>query len=161
MSTQPGPCASASSQAHPPAATPRPPLCPAATIWAPYAKYTQVDKLYGREGYDAFVAGKEGFNVSQSVMNLVEVALQLTFLHLVRKRSPAAALVGFAVALMTLSKTVLYFMIEAATGHANTRHNSGLDYALAYLLPNSLWILVPSAIVYTLGGAILKKLGAK
>jgi hypothetical protein len=44
-------------------------------LWAPYAKYATIDKLYSRAAYEAFLAGHEGWGVTQTTMNVVELGL--------------------------------------------------------------------------------------
>lgn len=95
-------------------------------IWKPYALYGSVDHVYGWPAFDA----KDGFNSAQSSLNVVETLGYLLYLAVVwreggregkgpgatgklgerveGKWGAAAALGGFAISVMTLSKTVLY-----------------------------------------------------
>ena len=50
-------------------------------------------------------------------------------------------------------KTVLYALVEAASGFRHTAHNNAFDLVLLYTLPNGLWIVFPALIVATLARA--------
>jgi hypothetical protein len=94
-------------------------------LWAPYKLYGEVDGIYGAKAW----AARNGFTAAQSALNVVETAMYAAYVWLwysapaptgraasragARKglggRTGATALlVGFAAAVMTLSKTVLY-----------------------------------------------------
>lgn len=99
-------------------------------IWAPYKLYGQIDYVYGWPAWEA----KDGFSAAQSVLNLVETLGYISYLVLVfgselkaerhvkgRLKSPGvlerrvekekgvvAVMLGFALGIMTLSKTILY-----------------------------------------------------
>lgn len=105
-------------------------------IWTPYALYGTVDYIYGWPAYNAH----NGFTAAQSSLNIVETVFYLYYLWIVYRYgrpsamkgrgapSPSAvgwlgeakvvpgamggvaALVGFASAVMTVSKTLLYCM---------------------------------------------------
>lgn len=105
-------------------------------IWTPYSIYARVDYVYG---FPALERG-DGWPMAQSALNVVETAMYIAYLFLVYKYgvssakkgrgAPAksrvgwlaesrevkgelggiAALLGFSVAVMTLSKTVIYCM---------------------------------------------------
>lgn len=101
-----------------------------APIWTPYELYARVDYVYG---WPAWEAG-DGFTAAQSLMNLVETLGYVVYLVLVlggegrgndgvkrvegvrgiveRRveggRGALAVLLGFALGVMTLSKTFLY-----------------------------------------------------
>jgi hypothetical protein len=67
---------------------------------------------------------------------------------------PTCELTAFAVATMTLSKTVLYGLVELASANKHTEHNSIQDLVLLYIIPNGMWIVMPLAIVLTLSRRI-------
>lgn len=97
-------------------------------IWTPYKYYIEVDHVYGWKAWEE----SNGFTAAQACMNIIECALYLVYLWLVREAGRAAPLgnpamdtssiksitrndelamaplVGFSGALMTFSKTVLY-----------------------------------------------------
>lgn len=87
-----------------------------APIFAPYALYGKVDYIYGDKAYREH----NGFTSAQASLNLVESAGYVGYLWVVWKYGEGekrvlgggwggiACLVGFALSVMTLSKTVLY-----------------------------------------------------
>jgi hypothetical protein len=77
-------------------------------IWGPYALYETVDLVYGPE---AFARG-DGFTAAQALLNLVENALNITYLFLWRQKNPVAILVGYSAVLFTFWKTVLYWLMD-------------------------------------------------
>ena len=91
-------------------------------LWAPYKDYVQVDKLYG-DLDDSFVW-------SQSVLNLVEVALNVTALSLLHAGSSAAPVVALVVSAMTCSKTVLYHVIEVGNRFRYSQHNDAQTFVM-------------------------------
>lgn len=117
-----------------------------AWIWSPYHLYLDVDRRY-LDLSDTFV-------IAQSCMNLIEAALGGLALYLASRAHRRARLVAFSVALMTLAKTVLYFMVEAANGFANIAHAEPWRIALLYATMNGVWIVVPAMIVRRLGREI-------
>jgi len=46
-----------------------------------------------------------------------------------------AVMLGFAVSVMTVSKTVLYWLNEAFSGFANIGHNSFMDLVVLWIIP--------------------------
>ncbi|UKZ77117.1 hypothetical protein TrVFT333_004835 [Trichoderma virens FT-333] len=103
-------------------------------IWAPYKLYGEVDHIYG---FKAFHAGN-GFTSAQGLLNAVETLLYFWYFcawFFSGKRSSAgvkvvsgragarATLIGFSAAVMTLSKTVLYWANEYYSGFDNIGHN--------------------------------------
>lgn len=90
-------------------------------IFVPYALYSSVDYVYRFSAYN----GRNGFTGAQSSLNIVETLGYLIYLAIVWKvgTSPGlnglkrkvegkwgalAALLGFAISVMTVSKTTLY-----------------------------------------------------
>lgn len=95
-------------------------------IWKPYALYGVVDHVYGWPAFEA----KDGFTAAQASLNVAETLGYLLYLAVVWREGgregkgpgvkgrlgervegwwgAVAALVGFAVSVMTLSKTFLY-----------------------------------------------------
>ena len=104
--------------------------------WHPYKEYVQVDHLYGNL-QDTFV-------YSQSLLNIVEVVINLCSLFLLFSRHyrPASVL-AMTVCVMTGAKTVLYLTMEVVSGLEATGHNDAVTFAVLYILPNGVWILVP------------------
>jgi hypothetical protein len=129
----------------------------------------------------------DGFTAAQSICNLVENAINLSYVALWRKGSPLAPLVGLVGATATAWKTVspstraclyclccfadalwcrsqiLYWLMDYLTT-ANgkpwgmTGHNTRFNWWLLFALPNGLWIVIPSLIVYIFAREIAAKL---
>ncbi|KAI8968043.1 hypothetical protein BDF20DRAFT_828687 [Mycotypha africana] len=128
-------------------------------LWKPYNLYAKIDHFYGLHAFEL----QDGFTGAQAVMNVIETALNLLFLRLLSSENVSvgqANLVGFSAALMTLSKTVLYWLIEPFSGFQHIGHNSLKDLVFLWIIPNGIWIVIPSAIVYTLGKDIIHRLNA-
>jgi hypothetical protein len=107
-----------------------------------------VDKLYANVT-DSFVW-------SQSIMNLVEVSLNLYALSLLwRNQFRAATVLAVAVSAMTSAKTVIYHVMEYACGFCNSSHNDSFTFVVLYLLPNGIWIWVPAFVAYYLGNKLV------
>ncbi|KAH8663485.1 hypothetical protein BGZ60DRAFT_68622 [Tricladium varicosporioides] len=153
-------------------------------IWAPYELYGKVDYIYGWKAFNE----NNGFTAAQGALNIVESLMYLYYLYIlfvdgkqVAKRgrgalSPGvlgwmgeqryvdggkgalAALVGFSAALMTLSKTVLYWLNEYFSGFENIGHNSVMDLILLWIIPNGAWIALPTYICYVTGSEIMQGL---
>lgn len=90
-------------------------------IFVPYGLYSTVDFVYGFPAY----SGKDGFTGAQSSLNIVETLGYLIYMAIVWKAGTShgpsglkreikgswgefAALLGFAMSVMTVSKTTLY-----------------------------------------------------
>ncbi|KZV73390.1 hypothetical protein PENSPDRAFT_682873 [Peniophora sp. CONT] len=83
--------------------------------------------------------------------------LNLLHLYLAHvQASRIAPVVGFATAVMTLSKALLYWLQGYFCGGCAVGHNSTKDLLLLWVIPNGLWIIVPSMIVYTFGKDIAR-----
>jgi uncharacterized membrane protein YfcA len=95
---------------------------------------------------------------SQSVLNLVEIAINLYALSLLsRSKFKQAAVTALVVCAMTSSKTILYHVMEVSCGFCNTKHNSWSTFIALYLFPNGVWIWVPILACIHLGKALAKK----
>ncbi|KAI0298967.1 hypothetical protein B0F90DRAFT_1729648 [Multifurca ochricompacta] len=117
-------------------------------IWEPYGLYQEVDYVYGIKA----LQDNNGFTNAQSLLNLIETALNVFYLYLAHvTKYPAASIVGFASIVMTLSKTVLYWSQEYYCGFCAVGHNDFKTLFLYWIIPNGLWIVVPSFIVFKLG----------
>ncbi|KAJ3731445.1 hypothetical protein DFJ43DRAFT_1078735 [Lentinula guzmanii] len=117
-------------------------------IWEPYGIYQNVDLLYG---IPALEEGN-GFTNAQSLMNIFETILNLTYLYLAHISSwPPATLIGFGSASLTLSKTILYWAQEYFCGYCAVGQNDMKSLIVYWIIPNGLWLLFPSLIIYTLG----------
>ncbi|KAI0330653.1 hypothetical protein GY45DRAFT_728389 [Cubamyces sp. BRFM 1775] len=116
-------------------------------IWKPYALYQEVDYVYGLKA----LQNGDGFTNAQSALNIVENFMNIAYLYLAHvSGSPGAPLLGFASAVMTLSKTVLYWLQEYYCGGCAVGHNDLKTLIVYWIIPNGLWLLVPSFIIWQL-----------
>lgn len=128
-----------------------------APLWTPYELYGRVDHVYGFKQWDL----GNGFTAAQGWLNAVETAMYLSYLWLWWRRGGGgggegegkggegsrqrrrvagrdgalAVLVGFSAAVMTLSKTVLYWLNEAGSGFDNIGHNELFDLITLWIIP--------------------------
>ncbi|KAM5351148.1 hypothetical protein ACJ41O_003871 [Fusarium nematophilum] len=135
-------------------------------LWVPYELYGKVDHIYGWKAWNA----NNGFTGAQSALNVVETLMYLVYLWLVWARSEGegvarrtvsgrdgamAVLVGFSAAVMTLSKTVLYWANEYYSGFDNIAHNAPFDIFYLWVLPNGFWLVLPTYMIWVFGSNIL------
>ncbi|KAI2778942.1 hypothetical protein F4815DRAFT_218655 [Daldinia loculata] len=141
-------------------------------VYAPYKLYGEVDHVYGWKAFHA----RNGFTSAQGALNVVETAMYLVYVGVylgsgaavagratrVLSGRPAALAVvtAFSAAVMTLSKTVLYWLQEYFSGFDNIGHNSLQDLVLLWIIPNGLWLIFPSYLIYVMGGEIIDGLTA-
>ncbi|ODA76930.1 hypothetical protein RJ55_07446 [Drechmeria coniospora] len=143
-------------------------------LWVPYRLYGAVDHVYG---WKAFRSGS-GFTGAVGLMNAVEIAMYLYYLWALCPRSEGsvaaagrwravtghagavAVAVGFAAAVMTLSKTALYWLHEYYSGFDNIAHNSLARLIFYWIIPNGAWLVGPAYMVWCLGGDIVDGLEA-
>ncbi|KAK7941007.1 C6 transcription factor [Apiospora aurea] len=145
-------------------------------LWAPYKLYGEVDHVYGWKSYNA----RNGFTAAQGALNVVETAMYLAYLWLWLTRArevnvaarggatkvlsgrPAATavLLAFTAAVMTVSKTVLYWLNEYYSGFDNIGHNSIQDLIPLWIIPNGAWLIFPSYMIYVMGNEIIEGLTA-
>ena len=119
-----------------------------AALWGPYAKYVTVDLSYGDL--------HNGFVPAQALMTCLEVLMLLVAaLAAWRGRRPLSTLLIFGASLLTSAKTLLIFVIELVTHGEHVGHNSAKDLILLYLLPNSLWVVVPALVAWVTGRRLL------
>ncbi|RQM08210.1 hypothetical protein DH86_00000656 [Scytalidium sp. 3C] len=69
-----------------------------------------------------------------------------------------AAVVVYTAAVMTLSKTVLYWLNEYFSGFENIGHNTAIDLFFMWIIPNGAWLVLPAYIIYEVGGELLEAL---
>lgn len=139
-------------------------------IWTPYALYGTVDHVYGFKAWERH----EGFAGAQGMLNLVETVCYCVYLGMIfqlgetmgsreggtrrvlRGRAGAiAVLVCFAAAVMTLSKTVLYWLNEYYSGFDNIGHNDLQTLILMWIIPNGAWLVAPTYMIFRLGSEII------
>ncbi|MGV9825584.1 hypothetical protein [Gordonia sp. NPDC003429] len=120
-----------------------------AWLWPGHVFYSSFDHRY---------AGFDAFGSAQSWANLLEVIALVWVLSHARRWS--AVIVGLLVSVATFWKTVIYFLVEAASGLEMTRQS--LDrgdlggFLMVAVLPNLVWIVVPGAVVITLGRQVYR-----
>ncbi|KZS91441.1 hypothetical protein SISNIDRAFT_456701 [Sistotremastrum niveocremeum HHB9708] len=127
-------------------------------IWKPYSIYQDVDLVYGVKTFE----DGSGFTNAQSLMNVIETLINLYYLYLAHRSvpSPSAPLVGFTGAVMTLSKTVLYWAQEYYCNYCAVGHNTVQDLIVLWIIPNGAWIVLPAFITYRLGKDISQSLAS-
>ncbi|KAI1393808.1 uncharacterized protein F4822DRAFT_386022 [Hypoxylon trugodes] len=139
-------------------------------LYVPYKLYGEVDHVYGWKAFRA----KSGFTSAQGLLNVVETGMYFVYLYVyftagkrqsgvstktLSGRSAAVALLfAFSAAVMTLSKTVLYWLQEYYSGFDNIGHNKFGDLVLLWIIPNGLWIVFPTYMVYVMGSEIIEGL---
>ncbi|MBN9184992.1 MAG: hypothetical protein J0I97_05940, partial [Microbacterium sp.] len=106
--------------------------------------------------FDHRYAGFDAFGSAQSWANLIEVVVPVWVLFHARRWS--GVVVGLIVSVATLWKTVIYFLVEASSGLEMTRQSiergDVVGFLMVAILPNLVWIVVPLAVVITLGRQI-------
>ncbi|KPI44251.1 uncharacterized protein AB675_8717 [Cyphellophora attinorum] len=145
-------------------------------IWTPYALYGTVDYIYGWPAIENGV----GFTAAQGALNFVESSMYGYYLFkllqcgsgtewykvwdvaywrretVVEGEGMAKALViCFASAIMTLSKTVLYWLNEYFSNYSNIGHNTIGRLFFLWIIPNGLWLIVPTYMIYIQGAEIV------
>lgn len=136
-------------------------------LYTPYALYGEVDHMYGFKQWNL----GNGFTAAQGTLNVVETLMYLVYLAIWYRAPPAAAkkksgaggqgrksiagspaawavLVAFSAAVMTLSKTVLYWLNEGFSGWDNIGHNSPLDMLFLWIIPKYV-IVQPLPLLYS------------
>ncbi|KAI1878170.1 hypothetical protein JX265_002538 [Neoarthrinium moseri] len=144
-------------------------------LWAPYKLYGEVDHVYGWKAFNA----RNGFTSAQGSLNVVETAMYLAYLYIYFARGqplagagagekkvltgrPAglAVVLAFSAAVMTVSKTVLYWANEYYSGFDNIGHNTWQDLIPLWIIPNGAWLIFPTYMIYVMGGEIIDGLAA-
>ncbi|TPX13850.1 uncharacterized protein E0L32_005794 [Thyridium curvatum] len=142
-------------------------------LWVPYKLYGEVDHVYGFKQWDL----RNGFTAAQGALNIVESLCYLAYLYLWRANGrpsaraggrlgvagrPAAlaVMLAFSAAVMTLSKTVLYWANEYFSGFDNIGHNDMYSLIVLWIIPNGAWIVFSAYMIYKFGGEIVAVLTA-
>jgi len=153
-------------------------------LWVPYDLYGRVDYIYGWKAFHAH----NGFTSAQGSLNIVESIFYLYYLYIVYaygrqstasgrgapkpskvgflgraryvegKHGVVAVLVAYSASLMTVSKTLLYWLNEYFSGFENIGHNSAIDLVFLWIIPNGAWLVLPSYILYVTGSEIVQGL---
>lgn len=123
------------------------------SVWIPYQLYITVDKLYGDLN--------DAFNKAQSTVNIIEVSLNAMGLYLygLDQHSKSQQRRGLVVLLVALSatvcKTVVYAFYDYYHVPSNTAHNDWFTYVTLYLIPNGLWVVVPTMCIVHIGSKLV------
>ncbi|KAG8345592.1 hypothetical protein TRVL_03581 [Trypanosoma vivax] len=105
-------------------------------LWVAYAEFDH-----------RYAANDDGFVVAQSWLNFAEAALGLVAVILsVGQHVETALKLALVTSVMTLSKTVLYLLMDVVEGSRYTRHIGFMEKVFVVLLPSSLWIIFPALV---------------
>ncbi|GME54129.1 hypothetical protein GTA08_BOTSDO03529 [Neofusicoccum parvum] len=155
-------------------------------LWQPYALYGTVDHVYGFPAWergDGFGAAQGTLNAVETAMYLAYLAVvyrsgvQRNTVQgagapdravvggavagarvVVGRVAAQAVLLAFAASVMTLSKTVLYWLNEYWSGFENIGHNDLMSLVFLWIIPNGLWLIFPTYMIYVFGGEIVQGL---
>ncbi|CAN8097558.1 unnamed protein product [Discula destructiva] len=142
-----------------------------APLWTPYALYGEVDHMYGVKQWKL----GNGFTAAQAWLNVVESFMYLAYVGVWYRAATAAGagvagaerrriagragalavVLGLSASVMTVSKTVLYWLNEWFSGLDNIGHNTPWDLLLLWIIPNGAWLIVPSYMIYQIGSEIV------
>lgn len=114
-----------------------------------YATYIRADRMYGDVN--------NAWSWAQSIGNMLEISFQLYAILLAFRRCRSAVFWTFAVSLCTFFKTVLYFLVCLANPAAVWTSDLSL-WLSAFLLPNSFWLAIPLAVLFSTGKTIVRSL---
>ncbi|KAF1994722.1 hypothetical protein P154DRAFT_526888 [Amniculicola lignicola CBS 123094] len=153
-------------------------------IWKPYEVYAALDYVYSPLAWEK----NDGFGGAQGAINGIEVVLYGLYLRILLnhglpnkggrglqagegvkgwlsggrrvegKIGNRAVIIGFAAAVMTLSKTVLYYFNEYFSAFDNIKHNDWITLVFLYIIMNGLWVVFPAYMTLTFGSDILEAL---
>ncbi|KAF2183243.1 hypothetical protein K469DRAFT_583835 [Zopfia rhizophila CBS 207.26] len=151
-------------------------------LWKPYEIYAEIDHVYGWPGWE----NKDGFGGAQGAINAIEAVLYGLYIMIVYnhgvpvaggrglqvgvkrwlsggrrvdgKTGNRALVIGFTAAVMTLSKTVLYYLNEYYCAFENTRHNDWPTLIAFYGVMNGLWVIFPAYMTTVFGADIIEAL---
>ncbi|KAF1924008.1 uncharacterized protein M421DRAFT_73793 [Didymella exigua CBS 183.55] len=151
-------------------------------IWKPYEIYAAIDYVYGWPGWennDGFGGAQGALNAVETV--LYGLYVMVIYYHSVPaatgtgldvqsggigtwlsggrkvpgRNGNRALLIGFTAAVMTLSKTVLYYFNEYFSKFENVAHNDWFTIFLFYGVMNGLWVIFPAYMTIVFGSDIL------
>ncbi|KAJ6446791.1 C6 transcription factor [Purpureocillium lavendulum] len=138
-------------------------------LWVPYKLYGEVDHVYGWKAVHA----RNGFTAAQGFLNAIETAMYVAYVaawwaarrrnaegRLEGRDGALAVLVGFSAAVMTLSKTVLYWMNEYYSGFDNIGHNALAQLIPLWIIPNGAWLVGSTYMIWSMGASIVDGLEA-
>ncbi|KZS91451.1 hypothetical protein SISNIDRAFT_413984 [Sistotremastrum niveocremeum HHB9708] len=120
-----------------------------AWVWRPYSHYQEIDKV--------------GCPIPRNIMpllNIVETSLALIYLRLVYLKDVpprSAPVYGFSSAIMTFSKSSLFFSQQYFCNYCDIGHN-GKKGIMTWLFFNGLWLVFSGCITRVLGRQIIHSL---
>ncbi|RMZ85791.1 hypothetical protein DV737_g362, partial [Chaetothyriales sp. CBS 132003] len=149
-------------------------------VWIPYGLYAGVDYVYGFPAWNNGV----GFTAAQATLNVVETLMYCYYLYVLVARGKGtgwfvklwtqkfsattgtavtvkgqgvafAVLVAYAAAVMTVSKTALYWLNEYFSNFENIGHNSASTLLWLWIVPNGAWLVFPGWMTYVFGREIV------
>ncbi|GFN83941.1 emopamil-binding protein [Plakobranchus ocellatus] len=120
-----------------------------AWLWFAYKYYITVDQRY-LDTSDAYVYAQSLLNYAEALINIVTIIM-----HFYQSRHTVAT--AFMVSVMTMWKTVLYFLMftDLCTGSQYRQGNTLLEEIFLMVIPNFVWIVVPSAVMVVLWGYLV------
>ncbi|XP_064404300.1 uncharacterized protein LOC135349674 [Halichondria panicea] len=118
-------------------------------LFKPYGLYITVDTNYGDM--------EHSFTICQSWMNVAEVCLQLYTVVLLLKGQKSASFWAFLVSSLTLWKTLIYMLqyTSLCNGSHLVQHLDWSTFLCLFIVPNGVWIVVPSIFLFSYGAEIL------
>ncbi|KAK4929645.1 hypothetical protein LTR49_003602 [Elasticomyces elasticus] len=132
-------------------------------LWAPYALYAEVDKVYGTKALEEH----NGWTATQTSFNIVETVGYLTYLYLVYTYGEIVPSPGHYQSdprhriswhsLKGLNSSI-YWLIEAYSGFDNIGHNNMMRIIFVWIIPNGFWLVFPLYMAYIFGTEILRGL---
>ncbi|MCJ1407731.1 hypothetical protein MMC19_001802 [Ptychographa xylographoides] len=152
-------------------------------LWVPYKLYGEVDHIYGFPAFNAkngFTSGQGSMNVVETLGYMAYLWIVFRFgrptpdvegrgapspsvvgwLGEARtvggREAGVAVLIAFSTALMTVSKTVLYWLSEYFSGFGSIGHNDALSLVFLWIIPNGAWLVFPGYMMYVLGQEMLE-----
>ncbi|KAG9198760.1 hypothetical protein G6514_009624 [Epicoccum nigrum] len=154
-------------------------------IWKPYEIYASIDYVYGWPGWDGndgFGGAQGALNAVETV--LYGLYVMIIYNHSVPaptgagldvsdegwvawlsggrkvrgKQGNRALLIGFTAAVMTLSKTVLYYFNEYFSNFKSVKHNDWFTLFLFYGVMNGLWVIFPAYMTIVFGSDLVQAL---
>ncbi|KAI9703576.1 MAG: hypothetical protein M1836_007346 [Candelina mexicana] len=153
-------------------------------LWTPYGLYGTVDYMYGWKAWNEH----NGFTAAQTSLNIVETIMYGYYLWIVYSYGTStktkgrgapgpntagwfgeaksisghmgalATLVGLSASVMTVSKTLLYWLNEYYSRFDNIGHNDFFSLMFLWIIPNGAWIVLPTYMTYVFAQEILQGL---
>ncbi|KAF2621258.1 hypothetical protein BU25DRAFT_495910 [Macroventuria anomochaeta] len=154
-------------------------------IWKPYEIYASIDHVYGWPGWEnnnGFGGAQGALNAVETI--LYGLYVMIIYNHSVPaatgtgldvsgdglgawlsggrkvrgKNGNRALLIGFTAAVMTVSKTVLYYFNEYFSNFKSVGHNDWFTVFLFYGVMNGLWVIFPTYMTIVFGSDIIQAL---